>query len=580
MIAQLSRDGIIFSSLKLSKHKILIVSSLGGDVMFSKSFISAFRSFSILFLSLFLVFDARDSIAENQGYRCSDLFGEEIEEILYFEERTLGNVRATDFNGNDENEVVVLHSSGPYLFSVWARLHTPDGTTEYVDVVKHPWPTRVPIRGWEELTVEDFDSDGRQDIVLYIRGSNIDDRVIFFRNIGNNQFGFPEFEYTQFIEFSHIGSIGFRRNNNRTELIVSEFTSFGQVYETFLSRYTYGPDGFEYSDKIVLEDNLSALLPEFSVVDLEQDGVDEIIVNRRDFITVLSWDPSRRISQPADIRIPNELAVGIKKFAVIQADSDSELEIVALSYSHELALIDRAHSSGKWEFEKTAQIDIDPDNNYDFVLRSSDLDRDGFDELVTVYNVDQKKSLMVFDVQRMTPRALKSYQGMSGVGSNFDIKDLDGDNYPEIILSRSDNFSRPYQQGFSIVENVCSEVGNSPVVDFKLNEKDSQVYLSRGDSVVANADFLAGSSQGMAIEYWVIAVSPFGILSLDETRGWEFGLVPYATEISTRFSERTIFTVNGLPSGEYSFYFVIDTVTDGIITWDKIHFDGVSVTAF
>jgi hypothetical protein len=117
-----------------------------------------------------------------------------------------------------------------------------------------------------------------------------------------------------------------------------------------------------------------------------------------------------------------------------------------------------------------------------------------------------------------------------------------------------------------------------PIVDITANDLDGPVNQSSGESTLIRISVEPISREGTIVEWWVAARTPFAALG-----GWFSYLYPTGWSQSLKRSALTSqFELIGypvlntkLPSGSYTFYFVLDDVLNG--KPDLIWLDSVQV---
>lgn len=119
----------------------------------------------------------------------------------------------------------------------------------------------------------------------------------------------------------------------------------------------------------------------------------------------------------------------------------------------------------------------------------------------------------------------------------------------------------------------------NPVATVRANGSNGPVTLSSSDMLVITVALNAGGYAGLTADWWVIAQTPFGWYYYDYTnlQGWQVGTELTLQEPLVDLAECEVLTISGLPVGTYVFYFGVDTVPDGQISYDTLYFSWVTV---
>ena len=122
----------------------------------------------------------------------------------------------------------------------------------------------------------------------------------------------------------------------------------------------------------------------------------------------------------------------------------------------------------------------------------------------------------------------------------------------------------------------------TPAPDIRANGSDGPLTLNTSTSLSITVSFSAGSGAGTDSDWWVAADTPFG---------WHYYVYPgmwyYAPDLGLvqpahqgplfDIGSVELITISGLPTGTYAFYFAVDTVRNGVVDWDHLYADGVTV---
>ena len=118
----------------------------------------------------------------------------------------------------------------------------------------------------------------------------------------------------------------------------------------------------------------------------------------------------------------------------------------------------------------------------------------------------------------------------------------------------------------------------NPVTSIKANDSDGPLIISQGGLLTVKVSLDPGSYEGYPADWWVAAMSPFGLYWFTLDKGWVSSDSPIRVYGGPLFSlsPYTILEVSTLPLGSYTFYFAVDNNMDGIL--DATYLDLVSVT--
>ncbi len=136
--------------------------------------------------------------------------------------------------------------------------------------------------------------------------------------------------------------------------------------------------------------------------------------------------------------------------------------------------------------------------------------------------------------------------------------------------------SRPRRWGHDM---GAYEYVGLPVADIKANGSDGAVGASAGEAVSITLSLDAGNLLGQEADWWIVEATPDGSLKyLDPIA---ISLVPAVTPTlqSPLFSfPPAVLNLTDLAPGVHTFYFAIDQSMDGVITFESLFGDMVTVT--
>lgn len=125
---------------------------------------------------------------------------------------------------------------------------------------------------------------------------------------------------------------------------------------------------------------------------------------------------------------------------------------------------------------------------------------------------------------------------------------------------------------------------DSAVPDIKLNGTDGQVTLTTDSTLYATVQLNAGDQAGETADWWIVAETPMGWYYYEYPDMWYFSedgmesLMPaYQGALFTMTEPLEVLRVTGLPSGDYVFYFGVDTLVNGQLDMGAISYDWAAV---
>jgi hypothetical protein len=125
------------------------------------------------------------------------------------------------------------------------------------------------------------------------------------------------------------------------------------------------------------------------------------------------------------------------------------------------------------------------------------------------------------------------------------------------------------------------EIFSLPVPDIKANGLDAPLTLSAGDMVSVSASLNPGSFSNQNADWWVAKDGPDGWYYYDVLGGsWSFqpGLSLTYQGPLFELGSTDIWVGAELSSGTHTFYFGVDRVMDGILTYEALTYDSISIT--
>lgn len=119
----------------------------------------------------------------------------------------------------------------------------------------------------------------------------------------------------------------------------------------------------------------------------------------------------------------------------------------------------------------------------------------------------------------------------------------------------------------------------APTATVLANGSSGSVTLSSGDTLTVSVALNAGGYAGLTADWWILAQTPFGWYYYDyaNLQGWQAGMGLTCQGPLGNLAEYGILAISGLQAGTYVFYFGVDTVPDGQISYDTLDYSAVTV---
>ena len=123
-----------------------------------------------------------------------------------------------------------------------------------------------------------------------------------------------------------------------------------------------------------------------------------------------------------------------------------------------------------------------------------------------------------------------------------------------------------------------------PVPDIKINGVDEITTLATGATFSATIQLDAAEQAGEPADWWIIAETPMGWYYYEYPDMWHgagsmAGLLPaYQGPLFNLTEPLEVLRATGLPTGQYTFYFGVDTLVNGALDGDSLFYDGTAFT--
>jgi len=121
------------------------------------------------------------------------------------------------------------------------------------------------------------------------------------------------------------------------------------------------------------------------------------------------------------------------------------------------------------------------------------------------------------------------------------------------------------------------ELAGSILPDIKINGCDGPITLNQLDTITITVT-LDNNGRTDNADWWLAADTPFGLYFFT-FEGWTTDWVPgYQGPLFYLAPFEVLnMPVSGLPAGTYTLYFGIDTVMDGVVTWESTYYDSLII---
>ena len=137
---------------------------------------------------------------------------------------------------------------------------------------------------------------------------------------------------------------------------------------------------------------------------------------------------------------------------------------------------------------------------------------------------------------------------------------------------------------FLLLVAFCGQAVAGAVPTIQLNGADNIDALSSQSTLTVTVELNAGDQQGVAADWWIVAETPMGWYYYEYPDMWYFSedgmesLMPaYQGALFTIAEPLEVLRVTGLPSGDYVFYFGVDTIVNGQLDMGAISYDWAAV---
>jgi hypothetical protein len=144
---------------------------------------------------------------------------------------------------------------------------------------------------------------------------------------------------------------------------------------------------------------------------------------------------------------------------------------------------------------------------------------------------------------------------------SLEIGDINNDGANDVVLANNEA-----GQGLIVVYGMAQMPQIMPIPDIKVNSSDGPVTVRRSMNVSVTASVDAGTEGGQLYDWWMGALTPFGKYWVNRYQLWvksstpvSMGQIEMYTMPTTEMLKRT------LPIGSYRFFFILDSIPNGVL---------------
>ncbi len=116
-----------------------------------------------------------------------------------------------------------------------------------------------------------------------------------------------------------------------------------------------------------------------------------------------------------------------------------------------------------------------------------------------------------------------------------------------------------------------------PVPDIKVNDSDDPITVTTDDAISISIELQSFSYKGDDADWWLAQIDPEGMLYYLSGDTWNSDTQPLYQQALYDFESTDIASLTDLSEGVYIFYFGVDLNMDGLVTYDNLFYDYVTV---
>jgi hypothetical protein len=125
---------------------------------------------------------------------------------------------------------------------------------------------------------------------------------------------------------------------------------------------------------------------------------------------------------------------------------------------------------------------------------------------------------------------------------------------------------------------ISSSPGIQPIPDIKANGSDGPISVSQRNPLSITISLNSGDRYGQNADWWILVSTSAGPYSYHVGNSWTPGVSTVYQGPLMDLAYAELFNISGLPTGTYTFYFVVDLNMNGNVDMDKVYYDSVDVT--
>ena len=121
------------------------------------------------------------------------------------------------------------------------------------------------------------------------------------------------------------------------------------------------------------------------------------------------------------------------------------------------------------------------------------------------------------------------------------------------------------------------ELAGQILPDIKVNGSDGPITLNQLDTITITV-ILDNNGRTDNADWWLAVDTPFGLYFFT-FEGWTTDWMPGYQGPLFHLAPFEVLNmpVSGLPTGTYTLYFGVDTVMDGVVTWESTYYDSLII---
>lgn len=286
-----------------------------------------------------------------------------------------GGVVAADIDGDGDNDVVATSSLDDDV--VW--FENLDGLANFGD----PQIIETELNTVNKVYAADLDGDTDIDVICTARG-----KIIWYENL-DGQGNFSTQQEIESINNFFMEAIDIADLDGDGDLDISAASNYGLLY--FINQDGQGNFGERQTIEDFTFDGFAT-----KIADIDGDGDNDIVYSGENTSTdYLGWSENMDgMGTFSDIQLITTVIPNPKDLSVYDLDNDGDLDIVSSSWTGSSiggVIAWYQNLDGQGDFTNTQQvISTNTGSPWDFNLFKADVNQDGFTDIVSINNLDDK----------------------------------------------------------------------------------------------------------------------------------------------------------------------------------------------